>query len=106
MMNTSKVTRMDCAFFCDGELTELDLSGWYFSNVVDISRMFYDCKKLGILSMPSSPNFASHITSFIYMFDSCTNLVFDCSNWDVQTSADYTKFNYGAPGVILPKKWQ
>lgn len=106
MMNTSKVTRMNCAFFCDGELTELDLSGWDFSNVVDISRMFYDCKKLGILSMPSSPNFASHITSFIYMFDGCTNLVFDCSNWDVQTSADHTKFNYGAPGVILPKKWQ
>ena len=106
MMNTSKVTRMDCAFFCDGELTELDLSGWDFSNVVDISRMFHDCKKLGLLSMPSSPNFASHITSFIYMFDGCTNLVFDCSNWDVQTSADHTKFNYGAPGVILPKKWQ
>ena len=105
MMNTSKVTSMDCAFFCDGELTKLDLSGWDFSKVVNISRMFYDCKKLGTLSMPSSPNFVSHITSFIYMFNGCTNLVFDCSNWDVQTSADHTKFNYGAPGVILPKKW-
>ena len=106
MMNTSKVTSMDCAFFCDGELTKLDLSGWDFSKVVNISRMFYDCKKLGTLSMPSSPNFVSHITSFIYMFNGCTNLVFDCSNWDVQISADHTKFNYGAPGVILPKKWQ
>lgn len=106
MMNTSKVTSMDCAFFCDGELTKLDLSGWDFSKVVNISRMFYDCKKLGTISMPSSPNFVSHITSFIYMFNGCTNLVFDCSNWDVQISADHTKFNYGAPGVILPKKWQ
>ena len=104
MMNTSKVTSMDCAFFCDGELTKLDLSGWDFSKVVNISRMFYDCKKLGTLSMPSSPNFVSHIISFIYMFNGCTNLVFDCSNWDVQISADHTKFNYGAPGVILPKK--
>ena len=106
MMNTSNVTRMDCAFFCDGELTELDLSGWDFSNVVDISRMFYDCKKIGVLSMPSSPNFVSHITSFIYMFDGCMNLVSDCSNWDVQTSANHTKFNYEAPSVMLPKKWQ
>lgn len=106
MMNTAKVTNMDCAFYFDGGLTELDLSGWDFSNVYIFNRMFFDCKKLEILGMPSTPNFASHTASFSYMFQGCTNLTFDCSNWDVQTSADHTKFNYGAPGVILPKKWQ
>lgn len=97
---------MDCAFFCDGEFTELDLSGCDFSNVVDINRMFYDYKKLGALSVPSSPNFASHIASFSYMFNGCTNLVSDCSNWDFSISAVHTKFNYEAPSIILPKKWQ
>lgn len=105
MMDTSKVTRMDCAFFGDGELTELDLSGWNFSNVYDFNRMFIDCKKLRVISMPSSPKFSSS-NRFAYTFMRCNALNLDCSEWNVSVSADHIYFNYNAPGVILPKVWQ
>ena len=106
MMDTSKVKRMACAFFGDGELTKLDLSGWNFSNVYDTSYMFLDCKKLEVLNMPPSSKFASQICCLGYMFLRCKALNLDCSGWNVPTYADHPSFNKGAPGVILPKVWQ
>ena len=106
MMDTSKVKRMGCAFYGDGELTELDLSGWNFSNVYDSSYMFFDCKKLEVLSMPPSSKFASQISWFNYMFGHCEALNLECTGWNVLVYAHHNSFNEGAPGVSLPKAWQ
>ena len=109
MMNTAKVRSMGCAFYGDGELTKLNLSGWDFSNVTDFSRMFLDCKKLESLDMPSFPKFASFTSRldwFDYMFSHCERLNLDCSDWNVPVAVEHTGFNLSAPGVTLPKAWR
>ena len=106
MMDTSKVKNMSCVFYGDGELTELDLSNWNFSNAIDFGHMFHDCKKLANINMPASPIFSSQIKFFDYAFWHCEILSLDCSDWNVPASAEHSGFNYSAPGVILPKVWQ
>lgn len=106
MMDTSKVKNMSCAFYGDGEFTELDLSNWNFSNAIDFGHMFLDCKKLVNINMPASPIFSSQVKFFGYAFYHCEILSLDCSDWNVPASAEHPGFNYSAPGVILPKVWQ
>ena len=40
------------------------------------------------------------------MFTSCSNLILDCSKWDVYKVRGHNGFNTNAPGVILPLAWQ
>ena len=107
--DTSKVSLFHCLMLCCEKMSSAQMQKVVDNLSVtacanDFGYLFYYCVKLTTLNLTSWN--ISNVTNYENMFNGCTNLVFDCSNWDVQTSADHTKFNYGAPGVILPKKWQ
>lgn len=40
------------------------------------------------------------------MFDGCSKLVVNCSNWNVSKVIYDSRFNASASGVVLPKAWQ
>ena len=65
--------------------------------------MFESCSKLTTLDL-SHFDTANGIL-MTYMFQNCTNLKLDCSNWNVNRCINHDSFNNGASGVIAPKTW-
>jgi surface protein len=53
-------------FYDCKELTSIDLSGFNFFNVKDLSSMFYNCCNLETLILPSNEK-ASNVTDFSYI---------------------------------------
>lgn len=133
--STVSLGNLNGTFLCCHRLSSLDIDGWDTSKVTSFHCLLYDCEEMSSAKMQkvvdnlsvtecandlgflfngceklttidlSSWNI-SNVTNYAYMFFVCHNLTLDCSNWDVQTSANHTKFNYEAPSVMLPKKWQ
>jgi surface protein len=67
-------------FYDCRELTSIDLSGFNFFNVKDLSSMFYGCSNLETLILPSNGK-ASNVTDFSFMFYECGKLTsIDLSN--------------------------
>ena len=69
-LNTSEVTNMDFMFDTCGELTELDVSGFYVSKVTTAESMFNNCTKLKTIYCDNSWS----IESTTSMFTGCTAL--------------------------------
>ena len=78
---TKKVTNMNNMFYYCG-VTELDVSNFDTSNVINMACMFQECYSLQSLNVS---NFnTSNVTTMAYMFDNCDNLTeLNLSNWDV-----------------------
>ena len=73
--------------------------------MTDASYMFAGCSSITTLGDLSSWD----VSSLKYahsMFASCSNLILDCSKWDVYKVRGHNGFNTNAPGVILPSAWQ
>ena len=64
------------------KLASIDLSGFSFINIGDISSMFYGCSNLETLILPEGEQ-ASNIQDFSNMFNECSKLIsIDLSNID------------------------
>ena len=73
------------------KLTSIDLSGFSFVNIIDISSMFSDCSALENLILPQN-EMAINIQDFSYMFKGCLKLTeIDLSNTDF---ANVKKLSY------------
>ncbi|MBR5036303.1 MAG: BspA family leucine-rich repeat surface protein [Prevotella sp.] len=73
-LNTSNVTTMQNMFSSCTSLTELDLTGFDISNLVNTNQMFYGCSNLDAIY--ASGNWATDkITDSSDMFGVCNNLV-------------------------------
>ena len=90
---------------CSSITTLGDLSGWDVSSLTDASYMFDFCPSLTTLGDLSGWDVSS-LKYAHYMFTSCSNLILDCSKWDVYKVRGHNGFNTNAPGVILPLAWQ
>lgn len=67
-LDTSYTTNMSHMFDTCNSITSLDLSGLNVTNVLDMSYLFSDCKKLATISGLSSLN-TINITNMAYMFN-------------------------------------
>ena len=106
---------------------EIDLSGLNFSSGADFHHMFFECSSLESIDMEGADlssgesfkqmfnqcpllvslgldnlDFSSGI-DFDFMFDGCRSLNFDCSKWDVSSSASAKYFAKDATSVVEPK---
>jgi len=90
--NVSNVTIMNSLFEDIIELEDEDLSEWDISNVIVVEKMFSGCKKYkGIGLKQWGTNLNNSITDMSFMFELCTNLDCDLSDWNVinVTTMDY-----------------
>ena len=83
-VDTSRVTNMYNMFGGNSKLTELDLSSFDFTNVVDMSSMFKDCSGLQNITFGTqiiTPN----LRTMSNMFDGCSSLTsIDLSGFDTR----------------------
>ena len=67
--------------------SELDLSDWDTSQVIDMGSMFYNCSSLTALDLNSFNT--SNVTNMEFMFSNCTNLTsLNLSNFDTSNVTD------------------
>ena len=116
--NTSKIENLDSTFKYMFAIESIDLSGWYTSSCNNMHEMFMNDYKLSKIVLGCSWH-TSHVTDFVEMFLACSQLVLDCSKWDV-SNTNYQQFTDpaqlgkrgnsafcdGAHGVIKPEPWQ
>lgn len=82
-------------------LENLNLSNFNTSKVTNMNSMFLGCNNLTTLDLSSFDT--SNVTKMDYMFMDNSNLVYDCSEWNVNLVTTYTDFNRGADNVTAPK---
>lgn len=116
--NTSKIENLDSTFKYMFAIESIDLSGWDTSSCNNMHEMFMNDYKLSKIVLGCSWH-TSHVTDFVEMFLACSQLVLDCSRWDV-SNTNYQQFTDpaqlgkrgnsafcdGAHGVIKPEPWQ
>ena len=140
-LNVSKTDTLHNLFASDYSVKEIDVSGWDVSHVWDYSHVFIYCPSLEKLDLSSWETASmtklhntfggdsalktiklgsgwdtSKVIYFTYTFSECSNLVLDCSDWDVSSmpaginpdNGVYynTCFNIRAPNVIRPSTWK
>jgi surface protein len=81
--NTSRVTNMGWAFFCQRNFNE-DISRWDVSSVTDMSGMFVGCGFNGDLSCWD----VSNVTNMSVMFYEANQFNGDLSRWNVSKVTD------------------
>ena len=96
-------------------IKNLNLSSWDTKNLTQLHNTWGGCKALSTIVLGRGFD-TSNTTRFTRVFESCPNLILDCTTWNVASmesgSPDPTDstynyyFNYGSPGVTLPKPWQ
>ena len=59
--------------FADSDITEIDLSGFNFSNIENMQKMFWRCKVLGKVTFAAETNTAG-VTDMSKVFEGCSNL--------------------------------
>ena len=74
-IDTASVENMSLLFYCCGNLTKLDLSGWDTSNVKNMHRMFTGCKSLTELDLSGWD--VSNVEDMSDMFYHCDNLTLE-----------------------------
>ena len=88
--NTSKVTDMSYMFGCwegaPSYVTSFNLSGWDFSKVTTVNRMFDRCQYATTITFPERTKW-SRIEDMLYMFSNCYRLTRDqlkiiIAEWD------------------------
>ena len=92
---------------CGGNLEELDLSGWTFTNVTSTANMFDRQEKLATLTFPSETNFKS-LTTMTFMFSHCLLLTPETftpivRSWKFSGQTDWQMNIYGI-GHSKPNK--
>lgn len=103
--NVSNVWEYTHAFVYCSSLEKLDLSSWKTSSMTRLHNTFGGDFALKSLKLGSGWD-TSKVSTLRDTFWSCSNLVLDCSDWDVSNVGDHNYFNEGAPGVTLPKAWR
>ena len=87
-LDTSNVTNMSRMFYNCRRLANLDVSSFNTAKVTNMSYMFYSCEPLTNLDLS---NFnTANVTNMSYMFWSCKNLTkiyVSSSNWTTATTA-------------------
>ena len=107
--STQSLTKLNGTFLACKSLKSLNLGGWETSNVVSFHCLFDNCPAMSDSAMQAAVyqlEITEKATDFGLMFEYCDKLNLDCSNWSVRADAYHDRFNYDAPGVILPKAWQ
>lgn len=75
--NVSNVTNMSRMFYNNKKLISIDLSKWDVSKVENIAFMFKNCSSLSKIQLPKFNN----VITTVGMFEDCTSLIrFDISN--------------------------
>ena len=88
--NTSKIENLDSTFKYMFAIESIDLSGWDTSSCNNMHEMFMNDYKLSKIVLGCSWH-TSHVTDFVEMFLACSQLVLDCSRWDV-SNTNYQQF--------------
>ena len=124
----SRNTSWQHTFWMCKSLDDLDLSRLNVNGFYAIESMCAVCTNLKTLNLRSwkgttgcinllvarCPNLTtlnlgdidiSNCGSFEQMFYGCSNLKYDCSDWNVSASALHDNFNVNASGVIAPTVW-
>ncbi len=86
-----------------GQTYDLDLSRWNVSNVRNMEFMFYRASSGGKWNVNVSRWDTSHAMDMYGMFED-SNIVADCSQWDVTNVLDHRKFNESAK-YVTPPHW-
>ena len=104
--DTSNVINMSYMFYFCSKLTTLDVSNFDTSNVTDMSNMFSYCESLTTLDVSNFDT--SKVTKMNYMFQNCRNLtsIEGLNNWDISkvTNVDYM-FNYSGLTSLDVSNW-
>ena len=104
-LDSSNVVKYECMFWGDSALSDLcGTSALNLSKANDFSWMFFRCSALKTLDLTIPESFNQY-ARYDSMFAQCTNLVLDCSAWNVNAKSGHPDFNSYAPGVSLPACW-
>lgn len=103
LLDASRATGLFATFCCDYKVETIKLPS-FTSKLFTLRSCFAACYQLKTLNI--GPSDVSGVTSFYHAFLGAMNLKFDCSDWNVNPSADHEDMNVGAPGAVLPKVWQ
>ena len=80
-------------------ITEIDLSNFYSSEVVDMSSLFYGCSNLSSLNLSNLDT--SQVLEMNSMFYECSSLVsLDLSNFETTQVVDMNSMFYGCSSLI------
>ena len=80
-------------------ITEIDLSNFYSSEVVDMSSLFYGCSNLSSLNLSNLDT--SQVLEMNSMFYECSSLIsLDLSNFETTQVVDMNSMFYGCSSLI------
>lgn len=97
--DTSKVVDMNYMFEYCSSLTSLNLSNFDTSQVINMKRMFLSCRRL--ISLDLSNFDTSSVTNMSHMFYDCSRLtVLDLSNFNTGNVTDMSYMFYGCLKLI------
>ena len=92
-------TTMNSMFKNCLNITEIDLSNFYSSEVVDMSSLFYGCSNLSSLNLSNLDT--SQVLEMNSMFYECSSLVsLDLSNFETTQVVDMNSMFYGCSSLI------
>ena len=92
-------TTMNSMFKNCLNITEIDLSNFYSSEVVDMSSFFYGCSNLSSLNLSNLDT--SQVLEMNSMFYECSSLVsLDLSNFETTQVVDMNSMFYGCSSLI------
>ena len=92
-------TTMNSMFKNCLNITEIDLSNFYSSEVVDMSSLFYGCSNLSSLNLSNLDT--SQVLEMNSMFYGCSSLIsLDLSNFETTQVVDMNSMFYGCSSLI------
>ena len=91
---------MNSMFACCSSLISLDLINFDTSNVIDMTRLFWECNSLTSLDLSNfNTSKVKHMPS---MFDSCTHLEYiNLNNFDESNLLDYDQMLSNIPENVV-----
>ena len=98
-LNTTEVVNMSRLFYNCKNLENVDLSGFNTNNVTSMDSMFYNCSKLTDIDLSSFNT--SNVTTMYQMFYYCTNLTdLDLSSFNTSNVTSMYRMFYNCKNLI------